>query len=81
MCLGEEGSRSWRYESRVLQDGRANVEHLRIGKVEPIDVEDGAGLDVLLTIANHLNITCLGAADGLLAELMVLLRLVRLEAK
>lgn len=67
VCLGKEGSRPCCYEARVLQGGRADVEHLRIGKVQPIDVEDGAGLDVLLTIADHFNITSLGATDGLLA--------------
>jgi len=81
VCLREEGSRSWSNEPRVLQDGRANVEYLRIGEVKAIDVEDGTWLDVLLTIADHLSIACLGAADGLLAELMVLLCLVRLETK
>lgn len=79
--LGEESSGSWCYESGVLQDRRAHVEHLRIGEVQPVDVEDGAGLDVLLAVANHLNIAVLCATDGFLAELVVLLRLVRLETQ
>ena len=81
MRLREESSRSRRYEAGVLQDSRAHVEHLRIGKVQPIDVEDGTGLDVLLTVANDLDIASLGAADALLAELVVLLCLVRLETE
>ena len=77
MCLREEGSGSWRYELGVLQDSRADVEHLRIGEVQPIDVEDGAGLDIFLAVAHHLSIAGLGGADALFAELVVLLRLVR----
>lgn len=75
--LGEESSRPWCNEAAgVVKDGRADVEHLWIGKVQPVEVQDGARLDVLLTIADHLDIAGLSATDGLLAELVVLLRLV-----
>lgn len=80
MCLSKEGSWSRCKQSSVLQDGWADVQHLRLREVKPIDVEHSAWLNVLLAVADHFYVPCLGAADPLLAELVVLLHLLRLQS-
>ena len=81
MRLSEEGSWSRRKQSSVLQDSWANVQHLRLREVKPIDVEHSAWLNILLAIADHVDVPCLSATDPLLAELVVLLHLLWLQSK
>ena len=81
MCLSEEGSWSRCKQSGVLQDGWADVQHLRLREVKPVDVEHSAWFDVLLAVADHFYVPGLSAADPLLAELVVLLHLLRLQSK